>query len=46
MLGLNQIKDFLRDSVVGMEEHNTEAGEKLSWKLERKIIKNKKETIT
>jgi hypothetical protein len=27
--GVNQIKNFLKDSVVGMQEYNTEAGEKL-----------------
>jgi len=26
-----------------MKEYNTETGEKLSWKLEWKIVKNKKE---
>jgi hypothetical protein len=46
MLWLSQIKNFLKDSVVEMEEYNTEAGEKLSWKLELKIVKNKKETTT
>ena len=46
MLGLSQIKNFLKDSVVEMEECNTEAGEKLSWKLELKIVKNKKEATT
>ena len=46
MLGLNQIKNFLKDSVVGMEEYNAEVEEKLSWKLEWKIVKDKKETTT
>ena len=46
MLGLNQIKEFFKDSVVGMEDYNTEAGEKLARKSEWKIVKNKKETKT
>jgi len=41
MLGLNQIKNFIRDSVVEMEVYNTEAGEKLSWKLEWRIFRIK-----
>ena len=46
MLGLSQIKNFLKDSVVGIKEYNTEAREKLSWRLEWKIVKHTKETTT
>jgi len=42
--GVEPNEMLLKDSVVGMEEYNAEAGENLSWRLKWKIVKNKEET--